>query len=114
MVEPEDVLLVVVAAALTVVLVFVTLDVVELLAVALMVVAALAVVEVLLVVATLEVVDVLLVVVALVAEVSPLKAGNCESSVRLQPEMSVSALGHWTCSKVKSGLSAFWNQSNRQ
>ena len=41
-------------------------------------------------------------------------AGKLESSLRLQPVRATSSAGHWTWRKVKFGLSAFLNQSNRQ
>lgn len=41
-------------------------------------------------------------------------AGKLESSLRLQPVRATSSAGHCTWRKVKFGLSAFWNQSNRQ
>lgn len=41
------------------------------------------------------------------------KAGKLPSSERLQPVRETSSEGHWTWVKVKFGLSAFLNQSNR-
>jgi hypothetical protein len=41
-------------------------------------------------------------------------AGKLESSLRLQPVRATSSAGHCTWRKVKFGLSAFLNQSNRQ
>lgn len=45
---------------------------------------------------------------------APVGDSGITSSARTHPDLAVSAAGHSTCLKVTAGLSAFWNQSNRQ
>jgi hypothetical protein len=45
---------------------------------------------------------------------APVGVSGIASSARTHPDLAVSAAGHSTCLNVTDGLSAFWNQSNRQ